>query len=239
MWILRGFRPMRYLAILTLFLSACYPVREYAVARGHSATPDLTSLVGEVIPGVVQVYSVNERSEGVSRGSGVVIRRDSSGSLILTARHMTEGDGIATWVVRKNGVSAEARCLKRGVGPEEDWALLETVYPVGDAVPILEPGAFGDSVKPYEPCVAVGYALGWNTLTVTLGHVQEVAGDRVRMSAPIIFGNSGGGLFVTHDGRLWLAGITVAVGTSGMTVAEHMGISVGIPVIRRRGGLSR
>ena len=232
------------LFVIEISQASCYSPRDLRTANTENLGGSLLADIGDAVAGVVQIYAVNAKDEGISRGSGVVIFRDNAGSLVLTARHMTEGagdDSPAKWIIKKNGLVVKARCIKRGATQDEDWALLESSYPVGDAVPVLESHGFRSHVRPYEDCVAIGYALGFDTLTVTLGHIQDADPNSsvFRMSSPIIFGNSGGGLFVTDSGRLKLAGITVAVGGSGTQAVPHLGFSVSLDTIRRRGGLTR
>src|SRR5690349_20294379 len=237
-------RVLRSVLFLLFSVASCSNTSYRRQIDFSDQQPSLLADIGDAVAGVVQVYSVNAKDEGISRGSGVVIFRDNAGSLVLTARHMTEGagdDSPAKWIIKKNGLVVKARCIKRGATQDEDWALLESSYPVGDAVPVLESHGFRSHVRPYEDCVAIGYALGFDTLTVTLGHIQDADPNSsvFRMSSPIIFGNSGGGLFVTDSGRLKLAGITVAVGGSGTQAVPHLGFSVSLDTIRRRGGLTR
>jgi S1-C subfamily serine protease len=90
--------------------------------------------------------------------------------------------------------------------------------------------------EPYEDAVAVGHALGLPDVTVTVGNIQTSGNDFIRMSSPIIFGNSGGGLYVVRRGKLVLAGIVVAVFQSNGSAVYHMGIAIPLSTIRRKVG---
>jgi S1-C subfamily serine protease len=192
----------------------------------------LLATVDRCVNATVQVIATNEVGQGISRGSGVVVGRNT----VLTARHMCEGSAKA-WVVRQGTVISEAFCVKLGAGPQDDWAVLVLTSPVGHPVDLVD--SWGPTDRLHAEAVAVGYALGLPSPSVTVGHIQEPYGTQIRMSAPIIFGNSGGGLFVLEGGELRLAGITVAVFTSGPSPVCHLGLSVSVREIVRQGGLTR
>lgn len=191
----------------------------------------LFATLGPCLAGSVQIVAMDAGGMGVSRGSGVVVGPER----VLTARHMVEG--AASWNVKIGGRSVPARCIMRGEGPFDDWALLESAGRLGEAVPVLEYGRNEPLV--YSRAVAIGFGLGWNSPSVTVGHIQSYSDGMCRFSAPITFGNSGGGLFAVVDGRLRLIAITVAVGVGKGSAVEHMGIGVPVPLIRRQGGLPR
>lgn len=227
---------MRALTLLLVLAAGCidggYGPRFFG-ARGElppsTGQDPLFKTLPAVIAGSVQIIAVDIKGEGLSRGSGVVVgfRR------ILTARHMTE-DGASTWVVKQGSKNVKARCIARGVGPLDDWALLESEGGLGEAVPVM---ALGVQPDLYAQAVAVGYGLGYPDPTVTVGHLQVIGDSYIRFSAPITFGNSGGGLYVLHDGELRLVALTVAVGVSSSGAVWHMGIGVPVSLIRKQGGL--
>lgn len=230
---------MRFLILLVLCSGCISDYRPRFFGPTGEFTPPsisddpLFATLGPCLAGSVQITAVDAQLVGVSRGSGVVVASGSQASLVLTARHMTEGEGISSWVVRSGNKNVSARCVARGAGPLDDWALLESIGVVGTPVPVVSSvGAIG-----FDRAVAIGYPLGYQSPTVTVGHIQVYSPSLVRFSAPIIFGNSGGGLFVVKGGKLQLLAITVAVGASHEQAVEHMGIGVPIEQIRRQGGL--
>lgn len=226
---------MRFLAIPLLLLAGCTDVHypRFFGSRGElppeTSQDPLFKTLDRVLAGSVQVYALNSEGQGISKGSGVVVGVGK----YLTARHMTEA--ASSWVVKLGARNVPARCIAKGGGPFDDWALLESERGLGEAVPVLDhgrplPGAFTQAV-------AVGYGLGYSDPTVTVGHLQVVGTQYIRFSAPITFGNSGGGLYTLIDGELTLVAITVAVGVGGGNAVEHMGVGVPIPLIRKQGGL--
>lgn len=234
---------MKYLALL-LCLTSCAgdyygprffgPKGEFTPPPSISDDP-LLATIGSCLAGSVQVYAIGSDGVGISRGSGVIVDAGLGACVVLTARHMTEGDGISSWVVKLGKDSKKARCIMRGAGPLDDWAMLEVEGNIGKPAPVVDSGRDGN--LGYLHAVAVGYPLGWNSVTVTVGHIQSYADGLVRFSAPIIFGNSGGGLFIVQDGKLKLYAITVAVGSSRGQAIEFMGIGVPVSLIRKQGGL--
>lgn len=221
------------LLTLTSCLGSPYTTR-YFGPRGEPQSPppkgsgvDILETLGPVLAGSVQVLALDEEGRGVSRGSGVCVGE----SKYLTARHIVEG--AHSWVVKLGTRHVKASCAVRGEGPFDDWALLVGEGRLAEAVPVM-----GDRApSPFSQAVAVGYGLGYPDPTVTVGHLQVVGETFIRFSAPITYGNSGGGLFAVIDGELRLIGITVAVGVGGGTAVEHMGIAAPLAAIRKQGGL--
>jgi V8-like Glu-specific endopeptidase len=118
---------------------------------------------------------------------------------MLTAAHCTDGKMFV------NG--KPARLLKKD--EDDDVAILEVdagcpCAPIAESAPVLD-----------EPVIVVGYPLN-HTIRVqvlTEGRAQGQEGRRLRTTAPIAPGNSGGGVFVQHAGRWELVGIAVSTVT--------------------------
>lgn len=139
--------------------------------------------------------------EGRGTCSGTMVGKE----LVLTAFHCT-GDGTNKELVIK--VSGKSALVLR-VDQQNDLSLL--------SVPGLEgPVALMAARSPAqdEKVIAVGWPLG-KLLTVTEGRVMalvEEGGEyRLWTTAPIVFGNSGGGLFEFSLGEWKLVGVTVSV----------------------------
>lgn len=227
------------LGLLLLSCAACVGAAHPVLRTGPPGLPNTPSVTPAYPAGlircldsVVQVTARTRENIGISRGSGVVV----SPKVVVTARHMVEPD-VDHLLVSQGDVHSEAYCIRRGMGPLDDWAVLVLQSPVGRVAPLVPPG--GDAPPALSQAVAIGYALGLPVPTVTYGHVQPGSSGLIRMSAPIIFGNSGGGLFAEVGGELRLVGVTVAVYTSGSAPITHMGISVSIETIVEQGGLKR
>lgn len=76
-----------------------------------------------------------------------------------------------------------------------------------------------------EKAVVVGYPLNMPEFT-TEGRIQgltDLDGDpRMAVSAPVIFGNSGGGVFTKENGRWVLSGVVSAVGGTFFGPVSHL-----------------
>jgi S1-C subfamily serine protease len=143
-------------------------------------------------------------------GSGVVIRP----GLILTAKHVAVVPGL---VLVKDGTKGTGVVMAEQ--EEVDLALIR--YPLAEAscpcVRLADSEAAID-----EPVFVIGYPLGIAQM-VTMGHAQSIQevyitddwgqthklGKRLVLTAGVMPGNSGGGVFVFRDGEYQLVGIMV------------------------------
>ena len=106
-----------------------------------------------------------------------------------------------------------------------DLAVLRLCYPrkVESVAPLLPPAA---SLRLFQPVFAVGCSLLHDPIA-TSGHVTAlediIDGEAYCMcTAPIIFGNSGGGVFVEVGGAWFLAGVPSRIAVSSGSPITHM-----------------
>lgn len=89
----------------------------------------------------------------------------------------------------------------------------------------------------FEPIWAVGCSLGHPPLqtTGTLNYLDDVIDRKLYWmgSAQIIYGNSGGSVFVSRDGHYWFVGVPSRVSLAGFQAITHMGYFVPITRLRQ------
>jgi 2-alkenal reductase len=204
---------------------------------------DLTSLYGNVSPGVVTIWayeigSVHDGSIPTGQGSGFVI--DKQGH-IVTNRHVIE-DAEDIEVDFPSGIKSWATLL--GTDPDSDLAVLKVDVPEEFLVPV--PLGDSDLVSVGQFVVAIGNPFGLSG-TMTVGIVSAIgrtldserqapgggsfsAGDLIQTDAAINPGNSGGPL-LNMNGQV--VGINRAIQTESFSVeggAVNSGVGFAIPV---------
>ena len=156
-------------------------------AAGHCNFPGQ-----DIKPGIVKIVGDN------AVGSGVVI----STNRVLTAAHVIEGMKKIDVVI--NGQAAPAGVVSRNL--QTDLALLEVA--TRDIKPIkLRSGQLAGNA----PVWTMGYPFGKRLKTGT-GHYRKVFNGAIYTSAPVNFGQSGGGLVSCENGEHVLSGIIRAFG---------------------------
>jgi len=154
-------------------------------------------------------------------GSGVIVYSDSDDeySLILTAKHIIEATGEAEdihVVTYPDGELHQATVVL--MGEDVDLAVLR----IEVEHPFVAKLAWGHKPYVFEKVWQVGGALGLRPFP-TRGHVELISDDEDSMyiSAEMVTGNSGGGVFVKQrwGSEYRLIGIGVAV--AAMWFADH------------------
>lgn len=200
-----------------------------------AALLSVADIVEKVNPAVVTVINqqrfsgfFNEGSDlqPAGTGTGFIISEDG---YIVTNNHVVEGSQ-ALQVVFENGDIVDADLV--GTDPFTDLAVVKVDVPVPATVPL------GDStaLRPGDPVIAIGSALGEYTNTVTMGIVsglnRSLRGDHgammenlIQHDAPINPGNSGGPLI---NLRGEVVGVnTAVVRNSGSGInAEGLGFAI-------------
>jgi S1-C subfamily serine protease len=173
----------RKIFILTL-LFGIYPG---AIAADQCSSPGHA-----VKPGIVKILGDN------AIGSGVVI----SNGHVLTAAHVIEGMQDISVMIR--GKATAARVISRD--KRIDLALLEVS--TGDITPL---SVRRSQLKANAPVWTLGYPFGKRLKTGT-GVYRRIHNGVIYTSAPVNFGQSGGGLISCENGRHVLSGIIKAFG---------------------------
>lgn len=201
------------------------------VRRG--VTRDVDSLYRDVLSPSVQVNGKG----GVGGGTLFYSRKD--GSYVVTAYHVVEkGAEIEVRVYDARGaVARKAGADLAAWDDKKDLALLrlrtQEVFP---SVARLASRETLRRVKVFTPVYAVGCPLGHDPLP-TVGEVatlhKEVAGEKFWIvTAPTIFGNSGGGVF--HRETRELLGVSVMICTydgAVSTPVPHLGILASLEAV--------
>lgn len=180
---------------------------------------------------IVFVVSSDRWGHGI-RGSGVIVNAEEG--LVYTARHMIEDPYVRHEVTYRTKFGAVTTTARVRIQGDLDWAVLVTDEHIQELKHGIDLYPLGPDPAPYSEVLAIGHALGFNTVTVTEGRLQEIGGGFVRFSAPIIFGNSGGALIVLANGKPVLLGIVFAgyAAPNGQFVT-HLALAVDTRVMQR------
>jgi 2-alkenal reductase len=211
---------------------------------GPVVSGDLTSLYGNISPGVVTIWayadvgSPHDESIPTGQGSGFVIDKEGH---IVTNQHVIE-NAVDIEVDFPSGIKAWANLL--GTDPDSDLAVLQVDVPNDFLVPL--PLGDSDLVSVGQFVVAIGNPFGLSG-TMTVGIVSAIgrtldserqapgggsfsAGDLIQTDAAINPGNSGGPL-LNLNGQV--VGINRAIQTEAFSVegsAVNSGVGFAIPV---------
>jgi S1-C subfamily serine protease len=169
----------------------------------------IEDLVSASLPAVASIDT------GSGRGSGFFIRPD----LVVTNNHVVEGQNSVT--LRVAGAQYTARVMT--TSPAVDLALLQ-VYSPNPQQATLRLGTAA-TARPGEEVIAIGYALGALSNTVTRGIVSALrqAGSvtLIQTDAAINPGNSGGPL-IGRDGTV--------IGINSMGISKQVGEGVAFAI---------
>jgi S1-C subfamily serine protease len=186
------------------------PTEPASNAVVSTATGSIEDIVSNALPAVASIDAGN------SRGSGFFVRPD----LVVTNNHVIEGQSSVT--LQAGGNKYTARVMS--TSPAIDLALLQ-VYNANPQQPTLRLGTAA-SARPGEEVIAIGYALGALSNTVTRGIVSAVRETQnnvtlIQTDAAINPGNSGGPL-LDRSGAV--------IGINSMTISKGQGLGFAIAV---------
>ena len=174
-----------------------------------SPAGSIEDVVSASLPAVASIDT------GTGRGSGFFIRPD----LVVTNNHVVEGQNSVT--LRVAGVQYTARVMT--TSSAVDLALLQ-VYNANPQQTTLRLGT-ASTARPGEEVIAIGYALGTLSNTVTRGIVSALrqAGSvtLIQTDAAINPGNSGGPL-IGRDGTV--------IGINSMGISKQVGEGVAFAI---------
>jgi len=175
-----------------------------------TTTPaSIEDVVSAALPAVASIES------GSGRGSGFFVRPD----LVVTNNHVVDGQNSVT--LRTAGAQYTARVMT--TSPSSDLALLQ-VYGPNPRQATLRLGTAA-TARPGEEVIAIGYALGALSNTVTRGIVsalRQTGGiTLIQTDAAINPGNSGGPL-IGRDGAV--------IGINSMGISKQVGEGLGFAI---------
>lgn len=213
-----------FLATIAFTTALLFPTELYSKYK-----PEQRIIHQEVLDPVVKI---NNNCSAVSIGN----------SKLLTAEHCIEGtvDGSFNIDVYQGGVLSNQYSIYYKViksDAELDIALLE----INDKTLELPSVVIAETLPvEADEIWAVGYPGGMSrTITTGLYNGEEYGNfggvtqkSRLRSSAPIYSGNSGGGLFKKNGEHFELVGIVVAAFDEGKGMIPHMNISVHLDDIK-------
>jgi S1-C subfamily serine protease len=188
------------------------PATEPAANTAVAPTPSgsIEDIVSSALPAVASIDA------GSSRGSGFFVRPD----LVVTNNHVIEGQSSVTLQAGGNKYTARVA----SASPAIDLALLQVFNP-NPQQPTLRLGSAA-SARPGEEVIAIGYALGALSNTVTRGIVSAVRQTQnnvtlIQTDAAINPGNSGGPL-LDRSGTV--------IGINSMVISKGQGLGFAIAV---------
>ena len=183
-----------------------------APAAPAAASPgSFEDVVSAALPAVASIDA------GTGRGSGFFIRPD----LVVTNNHVIEGQSSVTLQAGGNTFTARVMTASPGI----DVALLQVFNP-NPQQPTLRLGTAA-TARPGEEVIAIGYALGSLSNTVTRGIVSALRQSGnvtlIQTDAAINPGNSGGPL-------LDRSGAVIGINSMGVNkqVGEGLGFAIAI-----------
>jgi len=154
-------------------------------------------------------------------GSGVVIDVYGGYSVILTARHVIED--VKKVRIRFYPSETEYVGEVTKVSKDHDLAIVMVQHKHDYTANLVKP----KELLIFEETYKVGAALGNDKPLVTTGVVSEVWDDSFVTSSPIIWGDSGGGVYTKRDGEFILIGISTQISIAmGRFPVYHIGIAV-------------
>lgn len=150
-------------------------------------------------------------------GSGTVVHSSSRGTYIVTNQHVAErldnpDLGAHFWIVGSKGTTIIEKTVKvkvLAIDTEKDLALLQVVGPLGFKPTVASVARAGTRLYAGENVMVSGAALGYRVY-LTEGMLSIIdAGDKgfgpavVVTSAPVLPGNSGGGVYHRTKNGQW------------------------------------
>jgi S1-C subfamily serine protease len=191
----------------SIVLTGPDPAAINTVAKAPAGS--IEDVVSASLPAVASIDT------GTGRGSGFFIRPD----LVVTNNHVVEGQNSVT--LRVAGAQYTARVMT--ASSAVDLALLQ-VYNANPQQTTLRLGT-ASTARPGEEVIAIGYALGTLSNTVTRGIVSALrqAGSvtLIQTDAAINPGNSGGPL-IGRDGTV--------IGINSMGISKQVGEGVAFAI---------
>jgi len=182
-----------------------------AAAAAAVSPGSIEDVVSAALPAVASIDA------GTGRGSGFFVRPD----LVVTNNHVVEGQSSVT--LQAGGTKFTARVMT--ASPGIDVALLQ-VFNANPQQPTLRIGTAANA-RPGEEVIAIGYALGSLSNTVTRGIVSALRQSGnvtlIQTDAAINPGNSGGPL-------LDRSGAVIGINSMGINkqVGEGLGFAIAI-----------
>lgn len=172
----KGVNKVRTILILSLAIclgltSACF------------ASEEISSLVKQVMPGVVLIQTYDSNGNGLSQGSGFVISKDGD---IITCYHVMRGYSKAT-VTMSDGNKFQVRNAT-GLNKSDDLARISLS---ADNYSFSNLSLNTTTPEVGQEIIAIGGPLGLEK-TVSQGIVSAVRNTTIQITAPVSPGSSGG-----------------------------------------------
>jgi len=197
------------------------------VMSGVELSTTLKPLVLLASPAAKRWFSHAESTSGFL-GAALILRADTHGYLLATARHVADGEDWrsssgARKVMVSDGMNGWAAAEVVGRHKRLDVALLWLERKFGDA-DFRQPVSTYDSVQAGEKIYVIGHPEGLN-FSISNGIVSRTPGNYVlQISAPVSPGNSGGPVYDEYGNLLGV--VTSKVARSMEPEAENLNFAV-------------
>jgi S1-C subfamily serine protease len=172
---------------------------------------------GSIMQKHVEMLYPVVRIDAGALGSGVVILSQENYSLILTAKHVVGLKRKVKIVFYPDEVEYDGKVIKRS--KDHDLALIRVEH----YHPYVAKFALNLCPPVFTKVYKVGGGLGLEPFPGE-GIVTGIDDYVMTVSSLIIFGDSGGALFVKEDGHYRLTGTLVAVASSKGGPVYHIGV---------------
>lgn len=226
-----GLTALLAVSMALITLPACCYVTEIKL-DGYSQRNKTTWSFQDLVDSSVSIAILDSNGNPQAGGSGTWL----PGGRVLTARHVVERAGDRQIVVLDEYETKRSNAVILKMGAEDDaaddWAVLVCEKPFGVPANLPE---IGDLLIPkYSKSWVVGFPLWSKVAIITEGRFQGKEHGLLRITAPIVYGNSGGGCFASASGKPVLIGIPVRLHLSGGPIC-HMGLCVDVQGLVDRG----
>lgn len=203
--------------------------------NGVAELTDVSEIAANVMPGIVAItntstvtthnfFGQTQSYDATSRGSGIILTADSNYLYIATNYHVINGaKEITVQFCDDSAVKAEVK----GSYSSKDLAvvMVKLADIKAETKNVIKQASIGDSklLKPGEPAIAIGNALGYGQ-SVTTGVISAL-GRSVDVS------DSGSGYKITHD-NLIQTDAAINPGNSGGALLNKNGEVIGINSVK-------
>jgi len=147
-------------------------------------------------------------------GSGVVVYSGNGYSLIVTAQHVVSDAETISVALYPQEKEYPAKIVKTSLDYDLALVRIEVEHDHVAKRVLAE-------LRPFDEVYKVGSGLG-NAPFPSKGIVSEFNGFTMRVSSPIIFGDSGGGIFTKIKGEYYLVGIVISVAIARLGVFPNV-----------------
>lgn len=225
------------LALIGLLSAACGA--GYAGARYAPPDPVLADRLTEALCRKINLSSVRVNvsigQTPFGHGSGVIIGHKDGNTFLLTAAHVAMAGSTITLTAPDLNLNDYPAILVRG-GDDTigDFSTLVCFGLIGRPTIVADENTYAWFGR-YT--IVAGFPLAWPMVRINDGYSSGIRDGFLHYSAPSIYGNSGGGVFILVRGEPVLVGLCSKIGLARGSAVVQMGMAYPICLVRLNGGL--